>query len=43
MAIPNIWGQGQLFDFSALDGNSLFSNDLVGTLSGDKIGIRFHT
>ena len=33
MAIPNIWGQGQLFAFSALDGNSLFSDDLVGTLS----------
>jgi len=43
MAIPNIWGQGQLFAFSALDGNSLFSDDLVGTLSGDKIGIRFYT
>ncbi len=42
MAIPNIWGQGQLFAFSALDGKSLFSDDFVGTLSGDKIGIRFH-
>lgn len=40
---PNVWGQGQLFAFSALDGESRASNDFVGTLSGDKIGIRFHT
>lgn len=43
MSIPNIWGQGQLFAFSALDGRSLFSDDLVGSLCGDKIGVRFHT
>jgi len=41
--LPNKWGQGQLFVFSALDGTSLYSDDLVGTLSGDRIGIRFHT
>ena len=43
MITPNIWGQGQLFAFSALDGQSLYSDDFVGILSGDKIGIRFFT
>lgn len=41
--IPKKWGQGQLFSFSALDGESLFNDDFVGTLSGDKIGVIFHT
>ena len=43
MTLPNKWGQGQLFAFSALDGNSFASDDFVGTLSGDRIGIRFHS
>ena len=43
MVTPNVWGQGQLFAFSALDGRSLWGDDFVGTLSGDKVGIRFHT
>ena len=37
------WGQGQLFAFSALEGESLFSDDFTGTLAGDKVGIIFHT
>ena len=41
--IPKKWGQGQLFCFSALDGEALFSDDFCGTLSGDKIGVIFHT
>lgn len=41
--IPDKWGQGQLFAFSALDGESLFSDDFTGTLAGDKIGVIFHT
>ena len=41
--IPKKWGQGQLFAFSALDGESLFSDDFTGTLSGDKVGVIFHT
>ena len=41
--IPNKWGQGQLFAFSALDGDSFFTDDFTGTLSGDKIGVIFHT
>lgn len=41
--IPAKWGQGQLFAYSALDGKSLFTDDLTGVLSGDKIGVIFHT
>lgn len=41
--LPNKWGQGQLFAFSALDGESLFSDDFSGILSGDKIGVIFQT
>lgn len=41
--IPKKWGQGQLFAFSALDGESLFSDDFTGTLCGDKIGVIFNT
>jgi len=41
MVTPNIWGHGQLFAFSALDGNSLMSDDFTGILCADKIGIRF--
>lgn len=43
MITPNVWGQGQLFAFSALDGDSFAGNDFVGTLSADRIGIQFHT
>ena len=35
------WGQGQLFAFSALDGDSYFSDDFTGILSGDKVGVTF--
>lgn len=41
--LPDIWGQGQLFAFSALDGKSLWSDDFVGVLSGDRVGIRFYS
>ncbi len=41
--IPCKWGQGQLFVYSALDGDSFFTDDFTGTLSGDKIGVIFHT
>ncbi len=41
MILSNIWSQGQLFAFSALDGKSTFSNDFVGTLCADKLAIRF--
>lgn len=41
--IPTKWGQGQLFAFSALDGDSYFTEDFTGILSGDKIGINFYS
>ncbi len=41
--IPCKWGQGQLFAYSALDGDSYFTDDFTGTLCGDRIGIIFHT
>lgn len=41
--LPNKWGQGQLFAFSAIDGESFFNDDFTGTLSGDKIGVIFET
>jgi hypothetical protein len=41
--LPKKWGQGQILAFSALDGESLFSDDFTGTLAGDKIGVIFHT
>ena len=40
---PSKWGQGQLFAYSALDGESFFSTDFTGTLAADKIGVIFHT
>ena len=41
--IPSKWGQGQLFAFSALDGEALFTDDFTGMFSGDKIGIIFNS
>ena len=41
MKLNNIWGYGQLFGFSALDGPNRYYNDFVGTLTKKKIGIRF--
>lgn len=43
MVLPHIWRGGQIFAFSALEGEAKYSRDLVGLLSGDKIGIRFFT
>ena len=43
MKIPNLWGQGQLFAFSALEGNAYMSDDFAGMLSGDRIGIKFYS
>lgn len=41
MKLNNVWGYGQLFGFSALDGINRFNNDFIGTLTSKKIGIRF--
>ena len=42
MNLPNIWGQGALFAFSALDGACTPKMSLVGNLLGDKLGVEFH-
>lgn len=39
--IPNIWGQGQLFAFSGLEGPCTYYKNLCGTLMGDCLGIQF--
>lgn len=41
MKLNNIWGYGQLFGFSAIDGINRYYNDFIGTLTHKKIGIRF--
>ncbi|MBO7344344.1 MAG: hypothetical protein J6U92_00200, partial [Clostridia bacterium] len=41
MKLNNVWGYGQLFGFSALDGTNRYFNDFIGTLTQKKIGIRF--
>lgn len=43
MILPKKWAHGQLFAFSALDGQSLASRDFTGMLSGDRIAIRFYS
>ena len=41
MKLNKIWGYGQLFGFSGLDGINRYYNDFIGTLTEKKIGIRF--
>ena len=41
MKLNNIWGYGQLFAFSALDGKTRYYQDFCGHLTHEKIGIRF--
>lgn len=41
--VPQKGGQGQLFAFSALEGDAFFTDDFTGILSGDKIGVIFHS
>ena len=43
VVFPNVWGEGQLFVFSALDGDSFQTNDFAGMLSKDRLGVRFYT
>lgn len=43
MKLPNIWGPGNLFAYSGLDGTCTYSGSLVGTLCGDRIGVIFYT
>ncbi len=41
MKMHNIWGYGQLFGFSGLDGENRHEDDFIGTLTAEKIGVRF--
>ncbi|MBO5480167.1 MAG: hypothetical protein J6A63_03140 [Clostridia bacterium] len=41
MKLNDIWGYGQLFGYSGVDGTNRFENDFIGTLTAEKIGIRF--
>jgi glycogen debranching enzyme len=41
LTLPNVYGYGQYFAFSALDGGTSFRDDLVGTLTAKPVGIRF--
>ena len=41
MKLNDIWGYGQLFGYSGLDGKNRFENDFIATLTAEKIGIRF--
>lgn len=41
MKLNNIWGYGQLFGFSGLDGVNRYCNDFVATTTAKKIGLRF--
>ncbi len=41
MKLNKIWGYGQLFGFSGVDGQSRYMNDCIATLMREKIAIRF--
>lgn len=41
MKLNNIWGYGQLFGYSGIEGVNRYYNDFIGTLTSKKIGIRF--
>ncbi|MHB8996220.1 MAG: amylo-alpha-1,6-glucosidase [Armatimonadota bacterium] len=40
--LPNIWGGGQLFAFSGLEGETSWEHPIVGSLLPDAVGIDFH-
>lgn len=41
MKLNNVWGYGQIFGYSAIDGPSRYYNDFVGTFTKKQIEIRF--
>ena len=41
MKLNKIWGYGQLFGYSGLDGVNRYYNDFIGTLTSKKIEVRF--
>lgn len=42
MKLPNIWGGGQLFAFSGLEGETSWQHPLVGTILDEGMAIDFH-
>ncbi|MBQ4081829.1 MAG: hypothetical protein IJC55_00840 [Clostridia bacterium] len=43
MILPDIWGQGQLFAYSGMDGAVPYDAQMIGALLGDHAGVRLHT
>ena len=41
MKLPNIYGYGQLFGYSGIEGKNYFTNDFAGTLAHEHVGVRF--
>ena len=39
--LPDVWGQGQIFAFSGLEGECRYGENLCGTLMADCLGIEF--
>lgn len=42
MKLPNIWGDGQIFAYSGIDGKTDWYHPFVATTLSDRIGFRFH-
>lgn len=42
VAYPNVWGPGQLFAFSGIDGETDWSHPFVATTLGTDVGLLFH-
>jgi hypothetical protein len=40
--LPNIWGGGQLFAYSGLEGETSWAHPIVGSLLPDRVAIDFH-
>ena len=41
--VPDIWGEGILFGFSGVDGETVTASGFVGTLGPEPYGVLFHT
>ena len=43
MALPNVWGGGASFAFSALDGNNIYNEAISANLLSDRLVLGFNT
>ncbi|MBN1977070.1 MAG: hypothetical protein JW918_06680 [Anaerolineae bacterium] len=41
--LPDVWGEGALFAFSGIDGDTHVASGFVATLASDAYGLLFHT